>query len=90
LLLGQLLTIIWNSYDCISSVCCPVDDERGVRLLTLSKFNAKLNGVIFLKIFSTQALIQNWTLITGIIFPTRDEGVPKTKDPHLEEMEKVS
>jgi hypothetical protein len=39
---------------------------------------------------STQALIQNWTLITGNIFPDRHEGPRKSKDPHLEEMRKVS
>jgi hypothetical protein len=41
-------------------------------------------------VFSTQALIQNWTLIAGIIFPNRAEGVAKTKDLHLQEMAKVS
>ncbi|KNZ47758.1 hypothetical protein VP01_616g1 [Puccinia sorghi] len=37
-----------------------------------------------------EALIQNWTLITGNIFPDRNGGAEKSIDPHLQEMKKYS
>ncbi|KAA1076210.1 hypothetical protein PGT21_035904 [Puccinia graminis f. sp. tritici] len=64
--------------------------QEGLPAFTLSFVTSQAFAALLMTSAVTQALIQNWTLITGIIFPNRGEGVAKTKDPHLEEMAKYS
>ncbi|KAA1111095.1 hypothetical protein PGT21_036501 [Puccinia graminis f. sp. tritici] len=64
--------------------------QEGLPAFTLSFVISQAFAALLMTSAVTQALIQNWTLITGIIFPDRDDGVPKDKDPHLEEMVKYS
>ncbi|PLW08957.1 hypothetical protein PCANC_19339 [Puccinia coronata f. sp. avenae] len=64
--------------------------QEGLPSFTLSFVTSQAFAALLMTSAVTQALIQNWTLITGNIFPDRHEGPRKSKDPHLEEMRKYS
>ncbi|OAV90210.1 hypothetical protein, variant [Puccinia triticina 1-1 BBBD Race 1] len=64
--------------------------HEGLPAFTLSFVTSQAFAALLMTSAVTQALIQNWTLITGIICPDRDVGVSRCEDPHLQEMEKYS
>ncbi|OAV94597.1 hypothetical protein PTTG_12107 [Puccinia triticina 1-1 BBBD Race 1] len=64
--------------------------QEGLPAFTLSFVTSQAFAALLMTSAVTQAIIQNWTLITGILFPNRNGGASKSEDPHLQEMEKYS
>jgi len=64
--------------------------QEGLPAFTLSFVTSQAFAALLLTSAVTQALIQNWTLITSNIFPNRSGEAEKSTDPHLQEMKKYS
>ncbi|KAH9460698.1 hypothetical protein Pst134EB_008861 [Puccinia striiformis f. sp. tritici] len=65
-------------------------EQEGIPSFTLTFVTSQAFAALLMTSAVTQALIQNWTLIAGIVLPNRDEKNPTCEDPHLREMAKYS
>ncbi|KAI9625150.1 hypothetical protein KEM48_008549 [Puccinia striiformis f. sp. tritici PST-130] len=65
-------------------------EQEGIPSFTLTFVTSQAFAALLMTSAVTQALIQNWTLIAGIVSPNRDEKNPTCEDPHLREMAKYS